>query len=236
MESLATQLEAVSLTSGVALAIAFLGGLVAGFGPCVLPLLPAVLGVVARQSYGGDLDSMNLRRTFTLALAFVWGTALTFAALGALAGTLGAVAFGGGWANWILALVSAVLGLQLLGVIELSFFSRIGLTRVSFDRFRMGGVPGALLIGSAFGLVASPCATPVLVAVATLAASQQSALGGALLLFVYGLGKGVPVLAVGIAGGLLPGFLAKGERASVILTRIGGIALIGVALWLVWTA
>jgi cytochrome c biogenesis protein CcdA len=44
VESLATNLTSGSAGGIAAFGVAFLGGLVAGFGPCVLPMLPAVFG------------------------------------------------------------------------------------------------------------------------------------------------------------------------------------------------
>lgn len=83
------------------------------------------------------------------------------------------------------------------------------------------GLVGALLLGVLFGVVASPCSTPILAAIATIAAVRGSAL-----LFAFGLGKGVPLLLLGVASGSLA--LVRS------LSRIGELALLGAAAYLVW--
>ena len=83
---------------------------------------------------------------------------------------------------------------------------------------------GAFLFGILFGVVASPCSTPILAAIATIAAARGSVPQGALLLFVYGLGKGVPLLLLGLAAGSLPAMRSI-SRATGVLTKIGGAAL-----------
>jgi cytochrome c-type biogenesis protein len=86
-----------------------------------------------------------------------------------------------------------------------------------------------------FGVVASPCSTPILAAIATIAATTGSAVKGAALLFVYGLGKGVPLLLLGMASGSLT-FMRSLSRAASVLTKIGGVGLIGASAYLIWIA
>ena len=94
---------------------------------------------------------------------------------------------------------------------------------------------GAFGLGALFGLVASPCSTPVLAVIATMAAAGRSPTTGAVLLFVYGLGKGVPLLLIGLASGSMRAMRPL-SRATPILTKFGGVALIGVAAYLTFTA
>jgi cytochrome c-type biogenesis protein len=94
---------------------------------------------------------------------------------------------------------------------------------------------GTLLFGMLFGLVASPCSTPILAAIATLAAVGGNATRGALLLFVYGIGKGVPLLLLGVASGSL-GSMRSFSRLTPMLTKMGGGVLLGAAAYLVWIA
>lgn len=97
------------------------------------------------------------------------------------------------------------------------------------------GFVGAFLFGILFGVVASPCSTPILAAIATIAATRGSVAQGAVLLFVYGLGKGVPLLLLGLASGSLS-LMRSLSRATGVLTKVGGAALIGAAAYLVWLA
>ncbi len=86
-----------------------------------------------------------------------------------------------------------------------------------------------------FGAVASPCSTPVLAAIATLAAARGSVAEGAALLFVFGLGKGVPLMLLGVASSSLV-LMRSLSRITGALTKLGGAGLIAAAAYLVWLA
>lgn len=235
IESFASQLTSGSLGAFAALAVAFLGGMVAGFGPCVLPMMPAVFGYVTGRVAETSRISQAAawRRGLGLSATFVLGMSLLFASIGAAAGAIGHALIFGAWAYYVVAAICVVLGLQMMGVINLPFdaLNRF-LPNTRPDR---RGFVGAFLFGVLFGVIASPCSTPILAAIATIAATRGSASQGALLLFVYGLGKGVPLMLLGLASGSL-GMMRSLSRATGVLTKIGGVALIGAAAYLVWLA
>ena len=235
VESFAAQLTDGSLGTFAAFGIAFLGGMVAGFGPCVLPMLPAVFGYVTGQVAETPGISANSawRKGLALSATFVLGMSLLFATIGAAAAVLGRALIVGAWAYYVVAAICVVLGLQMLGVINLPFDA---LNRFLPNRRpERRGFIGAFMFGILFGIVASPCSTPILAAIATIAATRGSVPQGALLLFVYGLGKGVPLMLLGLASGSLV-VMRSISRATGVLTKIGGAALIGVAAYLVWLA
>lgn len=229
--TLAAEIEAGVIAGPAAFGVALLGGLVAGFGPCTLPLLPAVFGYVTGTVAGAD--GAPWRRALALSSVFVLGTSLVFTAIGAVAGALGRAVLVGAWASYALALICLVLGLHMLGLIDLPFDALNRL--VPPRRPERRGLMGAFAFGALFGLVASPCSTPILAAIATIAAARGSAVEGAGLLFVYGLGKGFPLLMLGLASGSLAKMRLL-SRATGALTKVGGIALCGAAAYLVWTA
>lgn len=236
IETFAAQLTGGGVTGAAALGIAFLGGLVAGFGPCVLPMLPAVFGYVTgtvATDPQNESSGRRLARSLTLSAVFVLGMSLVFAAMGALAGLLGHALLVSAWTYYVVAAVCVVIGLQMLGVINLPIDRLNAVLPVRRPQRR--GVVGALLFGMLFGLVASPCSTPILVAIATIAATTGSAAKGAVLLFVYGLGKGVPLLLLGLASGSLA-FMRSVSRLTPVLTKIGGAGLLVAAVYLVWIA
>ena len=153
--------------------------MVAGFGPCVLPMLPAVFGYVTGQVAESPGISPGT------------GVAQGAGALGDVRaghepavridrccrGLLGRALFVGAWAYYVVAAICVVLGLQMLGVINLPFDA---LNRFLPDtRPERRGFVGALLFGILFGVVASPCSTPILAAIATIAAARGSVPQGA---------------------------------------------------------
>ncbi len=233
-DALASQLSAGGVVGAAAFGVAFLGGLVAGFGPCILPMLPAVFGYVTGTVAEGEIrGGAAWRRALALSAVFVIGMSLVFALIGAVAGALGRAVLVGAWAAYAVAAICVVLGLQMLGVINLRFEA---LNRfLPARRPERRGYVGALLFGMLFGVVASPCSTPILAAIATIAATRGSALQGATLLFVFGLGKGVPLLLLGLASGSLT-MMRSLSRAAGVLTKIGGAGLLVAAVYLVWTA
>jgi cytochrome c-type biogenesis protein len=236
LESLAAQLgaESGSLTI-VSFGLAFLGGLIAGFGPCVLPMIPAIFGYITGQIPEEACGSRRevTARSVTLTLAFIAGLALTSAAIGAAAAAVGHAILIGRWAYYVVAAIALVMGLQLLGVINLRF---AGFNRFISRRPEMQGYPGAVLFGGVFGLIVTPCATPVLAVIATLAAASGDIPTGFGLLFVYGLGRGLPLLLVALFSGVVAAGMRAFSKATVWFSRAGGAALVALALYLVWTA
>ncbi len=235
IESFASSLADGSVGAFAALGVAFLGGMVAGFGPCVLPMLPAVFGYVTGQvaETPGITTRTAWARGLALSATFVLGMSLLFAAIGAAAAVLGRALLVGAWAYYAVAGICVVLGLQMMGVINLPFDA---LNRfLPNQRPERRGFLGAFVFGVLFGVVATPCSTPILAAIATIAAARGSVPQGVLLLFVYGLGKGVPLLLLGLAAGSL-NVMRSLSRATGVLTKIGGVALIGAAAYLVWLA
>ena len=232
IEALAGQITGGTTWGPVAFGIAFLGGLVAGLGPCFLPMLPAVFGYVT-GTVAEDDRGLPMVRGLALSGVFVLGMSLVFAAIGAIAGLLGRALIVGAWVYYVVAAICVLIGLQMMGVIDLPID---GLNKwLPVRRPERRGYLGALLFGMMFGLVASPCSTPILAAIAAIAATTQSAAKGAALLFVYGLGKGVPLLLLGMASGSLA-LMKSVSKVTPVLTKIGGVGLIGAAIYLVWLA
>jgi cytochrome c-type biogenesis protein len=85
------------------------------------------------------------------------------------------------------------------------------------------------------GLVASQCATPVLVAILTYVMAKGALVYGAALLFVYALGRCVPVVLAGTFTGALKNFQKMG-RWSEVIEKASGVIIIGVGLYFIWIA
>lgn len=232
LESLAQQVGGGAVWGPAAFGIAFLGGVVAGLGPCVLPMVPAVFGYVTGQ-VGKSEGASPLVRGLTLSAVFVVGMSLVFAAIGAIAGLIGHALIVDEWAYYVVAVICVLIGLQMLEVINLPV-DRLNRWLPAKRPQRRGAI-GALLFGMLFGLVATPCSTPILAAIAALAATTGSAVRGAALLFTYGLGKGLPLLLLGVASGSLAVMRAV-SKYTPALTKIGGIGIIGAGAYLVWIA
>jgi cytochrome c-type biogenesis protein len=209
----------------IAFGAVFLAGVLSSASPCVLATIPLVIGYV-----GGYADG-DRNKAFRYSLAFVLGLSLTFTAFGAAAGLFGTM-FGtlGGWWHVAAGTVALVMGGQLMGFYELRF-------PVSFEyRPKQGGVIGSFLLGLFFGVVSSPCATPVLVVLLTVVATKGEVLYGVALLFTYAIGHCLLILAAGTFTGFVESLVkAKGVvNFSIWTKRLGGFIVALAGIYLIW--
>lgn len=208
--------------------LVFLGGLVTSIGPCNVAMIPLIVG------YVGGAGDLSRRRSFALSLTFATGLALTFMALGVVASLVGGL-IGGTSRIWYYAVaaVCILIALHMWGAIRLPEIA--GLARLR-ERITLRGIPGALALGLVSGLVASQCATPVLAAILTYVMARQGALVyGAALLFVYALGRGVPVVLAGTFTGALKQLRSLG-RWSAVIEKASAVIILGVGLYFLWIA
>lgn len=220
MSDLAALLRgALSGESLVALPLALAGGVVSGLNPCCVALYPA--GAAACCAVREEKQRLALSN----AAAFVVGMALATSILGVVAALAGKSISGlGAWARYLVAVVPLAMGAHLLGWI------RLPLPKAK-EGARRRGLLGAFVAGLLLSLVIAPCGTPVLASVLSYAAYEGSVTFGALLLFLYGLGAGLPVLLIGTASGGLAGRLDRlGWRKAV--DRAVGVLLLIVGGWL----
>ena len=204
----------------------FLGGIISSVSPCVLAMIPLVIGYVGGYAVGSQKKAIQYSLVFTL------GLTITFTGPGIIAGAMGRL-FGdvGSFWNYVLPPVAILLGLQLLGAFKFIKFN-IGISQRFLPKRK--ALLGALLMGLFFGIVASPCATPVLAVILTFAAIQkQIAYSGGLLL-AYALGHWLLILGAGISTGFAQRVLeSKGlSNFSNYSKKAGGVLLIGVGIYL----
>jgi cytochrome c-type biogenesis protein len=213
-----------AITTGplwVAAPIALLAGLVSFFSPCVLPLLPAYLGIVS-----GSANTKS--RMVVGSLLFVTGFSSVFVALGAGFGGLGSV-FSGEVKNWLQrgsGVLVLLLGIVLIGGFD--FAQRTSRLNIKPS----AGLVGAPILGLVFGLGWTPCIGPTLGAVLNLAFDTGSVGRGAFLAAVYSIGLGLPFVlaAAGFSWATKSiGFVKKNIRA---LNIAGGVLLIVLGLLL----
>ena len=215
-------------TSILGYLLVFLGGIVTSIGPCNVAMVPLIIGYI-----GGSHD-LSRRRSFSISLVFSVGLAITFMLLGVIASVVGGL-IGGTTRLWyyLVAVVCFVIGLQMLGILKLALPCWFGSLR---EKIQLKGLMGAFLLGLVSGLVSSQCATPVLAAILTYVMAQKTGLAyGAILLFIYALGRGVPILLAGTFTGVLKGFRTLG-RWSEIMEKVSGVIILLVGMYFLWIA
>jgi cytochrome c-type biogenesis protein len=206
--------------------IALAGGAVSFLSPCVLPLLPAYLSFVSGLSVD-DMKKGN-RRVILGTVAFVLGFSVVFTLLGVGFSFAGALVRNQRLLQIIAGAVLVLLGGLLVGLTVPGFMNRD-------IRPLLGRAPrgpgGAFIMGVAFAFGWTPCVGPILASILTLAAEGNDPAAGALLLFVFSLGMGIPFLISGLfVGFALRAFARIRRHLRVIQIVCGGILIIYGAL------
>lgn len=215
--------HALSAGNIAALPLALVGGVIAGVNPCCLTLYPAAAGACCCTT-----QRQSLKRPLGNAVAFVLGIAVSVALLGSLAAYIGRIAVVAAPFRYAIALLPILMGVYRLGWVRLP-----KMIKISPKVFRPG-LSGAFGTGLLLSLVIGPCGTPVLASVLSFAAYKQSFLYGGLLLFLYGVGNGLPLVLVGTTAGGLLKRLDCSRFGNWIDPIVGG-SLILLGFYLLWT-
>jgi cytochrome c-type biogenesis protein len=218
----------------VNVALAFAAGVLGFLSPCVVPLVPGYLSFVSGLSLADmsvEQRRASLGRILSATILFVLGFSTVFTGLGASASALGGIVLGNrALLTRVGGVVVILMGLVVLGVIKIPGLYR---ERKFQLQSRPLGLIGAVPIGMAFGFAWTPCVGPVLTAVLTLAATAETALSGALLLFAYSLGLGLPFVITALlmsAAFDTMGWLRRQARsisaASGVFLLVMGVAMV----------
>ncbi|MDG2308101.1 MAG: cytochrome c biogenesis protein CcdA [Candidatus Binatia bacterium] len=207
-----------------ALGMTLLLGLTLNLTPCVYPLISVTLGFFGTQANDG-------KKPWPLAITYVMGITLSFAALGVTASLAGGL-FGAPLQHPAV-LVSLAL---LLGTLSMSSFGFFELRAPSALMTRFGGAStglgGAFLMGLTMGIVAAPCIGPVVLGLLVYVGSERDVWKGFLLFSSMGLGMGLPYVFLASAAGSLDKLPRSGEWLSW-MNRLFGVLLLGMAVYFV---
>jgi cytochrome c-type biogenesis protein len=172
------------------LALAALAGVLSSLSPCVLPILPIVLGAAASEHRRGPL-------------ALAAGLAVSFVIIGMFIATVG---FSVGLTGDVFRIAAAVL-MVLIGIVLLvpQFSMRLAAAggpagnwvEQRFGGFSTAGLSGQFALGLLLGAVWSPCVGPTLGAASVLAAKGENLGQVALTMLVFGIGAGLPLALLG---------------------------------------
>lgn len=204
--------------SGVSVGAIFAAGLLTSMTPCMLSMLPITIG------YIGGYEAKSRLSAAVQSTWFALGLATTLAGLGIVAATLGRVYGQVGIGLPIVASVVAIaMGLNLLEALPLQFPSFGGTEWISPNL-----PPGirSYLLGLTFGLVASPCSTPVLATLLAWVASTQDLVLGGIFLLLYAAGYVAPLILAGTFTASIKKLLELRQWSSWI-NPVSGAMLVG---------
>jgi cytochrome c biogenesis protein CcdA len=172
------------------LALAFLAGLLSILSPCVLPLLPVVLGAAASEHKYGPI-------------ALAAGLALSFVSIGLFVAVIGfSIGLDGGVFRAAAAVIMLILGAALLVPaaqtrLAVAAGPLANWTESRFGGFSTGGLGGQFAVGLLLGAVWAPCVGPTLGAASVLAAKGESLVAVTATMTVFGFGAATPLLVLG---------------------------------------
>ena len=210
--------------------LGYLAGVVSTLSPCVLPLIPILLAT-----------AVGAHRLGPYALAV--GLALSFAVVGIFLATLGAsLGLDGAVFRNVAAVILIGLGVVLLSprLQERFATASSGLSGAGdrwLSHLKLDGLSGQFIVGLVLGIIWSPCVGPTLGAATTLASQGQNLGQIALLMAIFGLGAGTPLVVLGslsrntvmrVRGRMM----AAGKGGKVVLGAL--MLVIGIAILTGW--
>ncbi|MBU6142182.1 cytochrome c biogenesis CcdA family protein [Patescibacteria group bacterium] len=198
---------------------ALLAGILTLASPCILPLLPILLGV--------SIGHKNTSRPLFIVAGFILSFSLTAIFISALTRIIGLDPN----------------TLRSVGVVILALFGALLIWPAPFDRFmsRFSGLfakaavvtdpektsnLSGFVLGATLGVIWTPCAGPVLASVLTLIALQKQTVIAAILLVAYAIGAGIPMLVIAYGGQYVSTRINAFARYSLLLQRIFGVLII----------
>jgi cytochrome c-type biogenesis protein len=223
------------MSDDVTLVTAFVAGVLSFVSPCVLPLVPGYLSFISgvsleqlREGAAAPAASQDgARRVFIASLAFVLGFTVVFVILGAAASSVGqAISAHKSILGKIAGVVLIVFGLHTMGVLRIGWLYR----EARIETRKPAGLLGAFVVGLAFAFAWTPCIGPILGAILTLAANEDSVQRGMLMLATYSLGLGIPFLGTSLAvNGFFKAF-ARIRRHYKAIEIAAGLFMIAVGV------
>lgn len=206
----------------------YLGGVLVSFTPCVYPVAPIII------AYIGGRGEASKTRSLLLSILYVLGMSVTYTALGAVSALTGKL-FGqiqsSPWTYFIVANICIILGLSMLDAITINIPVPGFLGGASSRK----GLVGSFVVGATSGLIMGPCTAPVLGVLLAFVAAKQNVVYGMALLFVFSLGMGTLLVALGTFSGLI-GSLPRAGAWMVYVKKAFGIIMLGLGEYFLITA
>ncbi len=189
------------------------------FSPCHLASIPLIVGYV-----GGQDKVVEGRQAAMYAVLFSTGLFITIAAVGVICSLLGRM-LGDVGPYWtiLVGLILMWVALDMLGV------SRCSMTGGLMARLKVKGMPGAFVLGLAYGVLSGSCTFGFIAPILAIITVQEKILTGVVFIVLFGVGHCIPIAVAGGSTALVKRFLANSawQRGGTLFRRVAGV-LIGV--------
>jgi len=214
---------------------AFMAGVLASLFPCSVGMLPLLLAYTAQNPLRLANTPVWLASGLQT-LLFVLGLSTTLVVLGLMS-----VALGLSLQQWLTSQVWVALGLLTIamGAATLGWWHpRWPQAMSRLPQWQAGPWVSPWLLGLAYGLIATPCGSPMLVVLLGLVAQAPAGQGqawalGAVSLLAYGLGQGVLLILAGMLSGVV-GQRARLAALGDTLAMVTGWLMLLLGAWWVW--
>jgi cytochrome c biogenesis protein CcdA/thiol-disulfide isomerase/thioredoxin len=200
---------------GLLVGVAFVAGAVTAVSPCVLPVLPVVFAGAA---------TAGSRRPYAVIAGLVVSFTVSTLAAATLLRALGLPE------DFLRNLAIAVVFLVGVGLLWEPLGRLLQRPFLTLGRRAPGDVGGGFLLGLNLGVLFTPCAGPVIAAIATVAAAERWTVGTVLITLSYALGAGVVLLGFALAARRGLALRGARERAPLVRSVLGGAMVLTAVL------
>jgi len=221
----------VNESSFFILLLFFVFGLLLSLTPCIFPMIPILSSIIVSQQ-GGE-EKPSVAKAFFTSLVYVLSMALTYTAVGVIAGLLGAdiqTAMQNPLVLIVFAGMFIALAFSLFGYFEIGLPAswQTKLNKAS-DNAQDKGILGTAIMGLLSALIVGPCVAPPLGGAVLFISHTGDALLGGAALFVMSMGMGMPLLLVGLGAGK---FMPKPGGWMTAISQTFGVMMLGLAIFM----
>jgi len=216
-------------TNSISYILVFFEGIFSFFSPCVIPLIPVYMSILAGSAQKTGEDGSvcyERKKVFVHTMFFVLGISFAFFILGMSFTALGSF-FSSNKLMFtrIGGILIIFLGLFQLGIFDFSFLQKERKINFNFANKTMNPFL-ALVMGFTFSFAWTPCIGPVLSSVLIMASSASTAITGNMLVFVYAVGFLIPFILLGLFTTQVLNFLREKQKLLKYAIKAGGIILV----------
>ncbi len=203
----------------IMMAISFFAGILSSLSPCTLGILPLIIGYVGGYSKESNHKLLIQMIFFSLGLSSVLSIIGIICAVSGRAFTSVASPI----VLLLFASVIVILGLNLLGFIEINFPALVK----KMPQNKSGGLfLFPFLIGVFFALAASPCSSPILASIMALATISKNIFFAFSLLFMFALGQCVIIIIIALFTSSVKHFGKLAKYSAILMKICGGILVL----------